>query len=387
MQQIDLFEEVALRGIHVKGTTQGLYSYARTHVTAQEMNLDREQDLGRWGQRNVLEHRLRAAQQRLKHKGLIQRGVIKGQWALTQKGTKKLTANHEGLRVGFVTSSGIAFWGDGKDLAKMFPNSVELIFCSPPYLLSNPRNYGNWGKTEDEYVENTVRAVESWLPLLTSTGSLCLNVGDHCVAGDGSVSMANERILLELRSRLGLKLMQKFFWHNPSKPPAGLATKRVRAKNTMEQVYWLSLNPGATKADNRRVLSPYSAGHQREIERARAANVGERKVRPSGHTQAPSVYRDNGGSIPSNLLQIAHESWQSEYSKSCRELDIPRHPAMAPINLASFFIKLITEPGEITADPCFGSGVTGKAAEDNGRLWIGAELHLESLQGASLRFH
>jgi site-specific DNA-methyltransferase (cytosine-N4-specific) len=57
-----------------------------------------------------------------------------------------------------------------------------------------------------------------------------------------------------------------------------------------------------------------------------------------------------------------------------------------PLDLASFFIKLLSEPGDIIYDPFGGSNTTGKAAELNGRRWVISELSEEYLHGSKGRF-
>lgn len=56
---------------------------------------------------------------------------------------------------------------------------------------------------------------------------------------------------------------------------------------------------------------------------------------------------------------------------------IPRahqHPTEKPPELAMFFIRLHTKPGDIVLDPFMGSGSTGEAALRMGRRFIGIEL-------------
>jgi DNA modification methylase len=50
------------------------------------------------------------------------------------------------------------------------------------------------------------------------------------------------------------------------------------------------------------------------------------------------------------------------------------HPARYPVELPSFFIKLLTQPGQLVFDPFAGTGTTAVAAESLGRKWLTAEL-------------
>jgi site-specific DNA-methyltransferase (cytosine-N4-specific) len=50
------------------------------------------------------------------------------------------------------------------------------------------------------------------------------------------------------------------------------------------------------------------------------------------------------------------------------------HPARFPIEIPDFFIRLLTEPGQLVFDPFAGTCTTAVAAEQLGRTWLMAEL-------------
>ena len=95
---------------------------------------------------------------------------------------------------------------------------------------------------------------------------------------------------------------------------------------------------------------------------------------------------DNGGAIPSNLLQIPNSESNSHYLKYCADLAIRSHPARFPSALPEFYIKLLTEPGDLVVDLFAGSNTTGEVAEKLGRRWISMELSKEYLAASVLRF-
>ena len=70
-----------------------------------------------------------------------------------------------------------------------------------------------------------------------------------------------------------------------------------------------------------------------------------------------------------------------------RKAGLPRHDAMMPVELAKFFIKMLTREGDVVHDPFFGSGTTGVAAHEAGRRWIGSDRSLAQLLGSALRFN
>ena len=46
------------------------------------------------------------------------------------------------------------------------------------------------------------------------------------------------------------------------------------------------------------------------------------------------------------------------------------HPARFPLSLPTFFISLLTKPGQFVLDPFGGTATTGVAAENLCRRWI-----------------
>jgi site-specific DNA-methyltransferase (cytosine-N4-specific) len=57
-----------------------------------------------------------------------------------------------------------------------------------------------------------------------------------------------------------------------------------------------------------------------------------------------------------------------------------------PIGLPEFFIRFLTDEGEIVLDPFGGSNTTGAAAEKLGRKWITIEADQGYVRGSAGRF-
>jgi site-specific DNA-methyltransferase (cytosine-N4-specific) len=182
---------------------------------------------------------------------------------------------------------------------------------------------------------------------------------------------------------VGFYLAQEFFWWNPSKLPSPaewVTVRRIRAKDAVNCVWWLSPTPWP-KASNRRVLTPYSNAMKGLLKNGYRA-----KLRPSGHDISDKFSRDNGAAIPPNLIAIPNTESNSYYLRYCTEHDIKPHPARFPATLPEFFIRMLTERGDTVFDPFAGSCVTGEVCERLKRKWVCVELREDYLKAALGRF-
>jgi site-specific DNA-methyltransferase (cytosine-N4-specific) len=110
-------------------------------------------------------------------------------------------------------------------------------------------------------------------------------------------------------------------------------------------------------------------------------------LRPSEHKISANFYNGNGGAIPPNILQYGNTDSQSKYLKLCRRYGLKQNPARYPVKLPEFFIKFLTETGDIVLDPFAGSNATGEAAEKLGRHWISIEIDPTYVLGSMFRFY
>ena len=62
------------------------------------------------------------------------------------------------------------------------------------------------------------------------------------------------------------------------------------------------------------------------------------------------------------------------------------HPARFPAALPEFFIKLLTDEGDLILDPFAGSNTTGAVAEKLQRRWIAIENVEAYLEASKFRF-
>ncbi|MDR1748332.1 MAG: site-specific DNA-methyltransferase [Spirochaetaceae bacterium] len=296
-----------------------------------------------------------------------------------QKSTKKENKS------GYFSSLGEMLLGDSLDvLANMDDNSIDLVITSPPFALQRKKEYGN--KEQYEYVEWLSQFAHLVFRKLKDSGSFVLDLGGAYEKGVPVRSLYNFRVPLKLCDDLGFFLAEEFFWYNPSKLPSPIEwvnKRKIRAKDAVNTVWWFSKTEWP-KANIKNVLTPYSDRMKKLLENPE--KYYKPKDRPSGHSISETFSNDNGGAIPSNLLQISNSESNSLYLRQCKLLNIKGHPARFPEKLPEFFIKMLTDENDLVVDIFGGSNTTGFVAEKLNRKWISIEQSIEYVASSVLRF-
>jgi len=295
----------------------------------------------------------------------------------------------------YQTAHGAAYAGDSLELLRALPDSsVNLVVTSPPYALHFKKSYGNVSKAD--YVEWFKPFAAEILRVLTGDGSFVLNIGGSWNPGAPTRSLYHYKLLIALVEEVGFHLAQECYWYNPAKMPVPaewVTVRRVRVKDSVEHVWWLSKSKHP-KASNLHVLNRYSA----DMIRLNSRGLKE-TVRPSGHVINKSWDKLKGeGSIPGNVLEevmshmpddmlkFGNNSANDTYTLRCKEAGIPIHPARFPERLPEFFIRMLTDPGDVVLDIFAGSNTTGAVAEREGRRWLSFEMDLNYVAASAFRF-
>lgn len=285
----------------------------------------------------------------------------------------------------YSTPFGEAICGDSLELIEdLADESVDLCLTSPPFALQRQKDYRELSQAE--YVDWLCGFAVRLKPKLKDSGSLVLDLGGAYERGAPSRSLYNFRVLLRLCDDHGYILAQDFYWNNPSKLPSPIEwvnKRKLRAKDSVNTVWWLTKSPWA-KADVTRVLTPYSDRMKKLLKNPAAFYTP--KVRPSGHDIASSFGKDNAGAIPGNLLQIPNSESNSAYLAGCKALELKAHPARFPAKLPEFFIRMLTDPGDLVLDIFAGSNTTGMVAEREGRRWKAFDERRDFLATSAFRF-
>ena len=280
---------------------------------------------------------------------------------------------------------------------------VQLILTSPPFPLNNKKKYGNLNG--EEYLKWFSNLAELFSSILTPNGSIVIEMGNTWEKNRPVQSLLHLNSLLSFvnNKHAGLRLCQEFICYNPARLPSPaqwVTINRIRAIDSFTHIWWIS-NSDYPKADNRRILRPYSKSMKKLLESGKY-NFGKR---PSEHIISEKGFlTDNQGSISHNILELEQIDEKKEFrqpysmfsisntksndffTKTCKKRGLVPHPARMPLELASFFINFLTDEGDLVLDPFGGSNTTGFCAEKQNRKWISIEANIEYGKQSIIRF-
>jgi len=269
-----------------------------------------------------------------------------------------------------------AYTGDAVDMMREIPDgSIHCCITSPPYwgLRSyldpdDPDKAMEIGAeaTPDQYVASMVRVFREVRRVLREDGTCWLNLGD-CY-DDKQLSLMPYRVALALQAD-GWWLRSNIVWakglsfcehYSGSVMPESI---RDRPTSAHEAVFLLTkseryhYDQGAVREVATHAGKTVSLG-PKSLSVGQAAGAG---VAPSGNGLAGSV--DVG----------SHRNLRNVWAISPRPYS-GSHYAVFPPQLIAPMIDAGCPVGGIVLDPFMGSGTTGQAAEDRGRLWLGFDL-------------
>ncbi|MBW4680577.1 MAG: site-specific DNA-methyltransferase [Microcoleus vaginatus WJT46-NPBG5] len=285
----------------------------------------------------------------------------------------------------YTTNWGAAYAGNSLELLdELESDSINLVMTSPPFALQREKRYGN--VDQDAYIDWLFPFCKKVYRVLAPDGSFVLDLGGAYQSKRPVRSLYNYRLLIKLCDELDFRLAEEFFWYNPSKLPSPIEwvnKRKIRVKDAVNTVWWLS-KTDYPKANVKNVLVPYSE-RMKKLQQ-NPAKYYKPKARPSGHDISAGFAIDNGGAIPSNLLQIPNTESNSQYIQMCKAVGVAAHPARFPEKLPLFFINFLTNSGDTVIDIFAGSNTTGYVAETLKRRWIAFELNPSYLAGSAFRF-
>ena len=235
-------------------------------------------------------------------------------------------------------------------LAVMDAESVDLVVTSPPYAERRKNAYG--GIPADEYVEWFLPISAELLRVLKPTGSFVLNIKEGTEEGERQTYVYELAVALR---KQGWLFIDEMIWHKTNPFPTG---SKKRLKDGFERCFHFTKRknfkffPDAVRTKS---TSKWAGDSERRKNKGAHHTTNGSGMNMSRRVVGELVRPSNVVTMPSSSLNIGH-------------------PAVYPLGLPEFFVRLMTEAGDTVLDPFMGSGSTAVAARGLGRRYVGAEL-------------
>ena len=237
--------------------------------------------------------------------------------------------------------------GDSRDALKAFRGQVDLIVTSPPYADARRKHYDSFHP--DKFADWFLTFHEPFWNALKPDGSLVINIKDKVI--DGGRHRYVWRTIDKLCEQ-GWLSIEDYIWHKTNPMPGSWHT---RLRDGWEYCFHLSKSkrPYFNADAVRKPIGDWVD--------SRLKNLGKNdlsrhnSVNESGFGRDISKWVGKQTVLPSNVLSLAVVGKNKG------------HPAVFPVELPSFFIKLLSPEGGLIVDPFAGSGTTGVAALGLGR--------------------
>ena len=223
-----------------------------------------------------------------------------------------------------------------KELKKIEPKSIDMIFADPPYFLSGDGiscsggkmvsvNKGDWDKkiSIDEKHKFNRKWIKLCYQILKDDGTIWISGTMHNI---NSIGMALEQE--------GFKIINNITWKKLNPPPNISCRFFVHSTET---ILW-------AKKDLKKAKHKFNYDLMREL---------------------------NGG-------KQAKDVWESSLTKPS-EKKCGKHPTQKPMEILEKLILASTDEGDLILDPFNGSGTTGIVANKLNRKYIGIDLENEYL--------
>ena len=220
---------------------------------------------------------------------------------------------------------------------------VDLIFCDPPYFLSNGGitckngkmvkvDKGEWDKSKgaEENHNFNYEWIKRCQKILKKNGTLMVSGTHHVIY---SVGFAMQQ--------LNMKILNNITWQKPN-PPPNLSCRYFT--HSTETIIWAAKNEKSKHKFNYDLMKKENEGKQMK------------------------------------------DVWTMT-SPSKKEKSLGKHPTQKPLALLDRLILSSTHKGDLVLDAFNGSGTTGVSSIQNGRKYIGIELEDEYIKLTKKRFN
>ncbi|MBI3981011.1 site-specific DNA-methyltransferase [Candidatus Microgenomates bacterium] len=248
-------------------------------------------------------------------------------------------------------------FGDSRSVLPPLGQIADLIITSPPYADARKKHYDSI--SPDEFVEWFSSFHNAFFHILKPNGSLVINIKDKVENG-----VRNRYVwkTIEKLSELGWFAIEDYIWYKTNPMPGYWPT---RLRDGWEYCFHLAkttkpyINQNAVKISlGDWAESRLSKLNGKDLARHNSENN-------SGFGRDLSRWIGKKDVLPSNVIVLPLVG--KNYN----------HPAVFPVGLPSFFIKLLSPNGGTIVDPFGGSGTTAIAAVRLGRNAILVDNNLD----------
>ena len=231
--------------------------------------------------------------------------------------------------------------GDCREVMKDIED-VDLIITSPPYADARKDHYK--GIQPNEFSEWFLSFHEPFFEKLKNEGSFVLNIKDRVVNG-----VRNHFVWKTIQSleENGWQPIDDYIWHKPNPMPGYWPT---RLRDGWEYCFHLAktkrpyMNQDAVSVPIGKWAKP------RLAKLTGKSAIRHDSENLSGFGRDLTKWVGKKRVLPSNVLSLTVVGKNRG------------HPAVFPIGLPAFFIKLLSPKDSVILDPFAGSGTTGLAA-------------------------
>ena len=241
---------------------------------------------------------------------------------------------------------------DNLKFMRALPNeSMNLIITSPPYNLGKAYERR---ASQEKYIEEKAATIAEAVRVLSPSGSICWQVGNHVHGGE---VFPLDILLYPLFKNHGLQLRNRVVWTFGH----GLHTQK-RFSGRHETILWFTKTAEYTfNLDPVRIPSKYPN---------KKFFKGPNKGRLSGNPR---------GKNPSDVWDIPNVK--------ANHVEKTEHPCQFPVGLVERMVLALTNEGDNVLDPYLGAGSSAVAALKHGRHAYGCDLNQEYINIAWDRIH
>ena len=240
------------------------------------------------------------------------------------------------------------YLGDSREVLKSFKDQTfNLIVTSPPYADARQKHYDSI--TPELFSSFFSSFHEEFWRVLRNDGSLVLNIKDKVINGVRHRYVWQTMIAL---SNLGWRCVDDYLWVKPNAMP-GYWPNRLR--DEWEYCFHLTKQREFTMYQQA-VARPMGEWAEKRLSKLNGKSaLRHNSENKSGFGRDLRNWKDKESVLPGNTISLPL------IGKNMG------HPAVFPVGLPEFFIKLFTKEGDLVLDPFAGSGSTGIAAKNLNR--------------------